>query len=103
MQTISSNNETVPVVVIPQAVTVKPTTPTQKPAWMVKMIQRQQQLNKKYEFAHGQFAAAYNDFLAAIDEINVEHGTDFSFQQAVTEYQGYFANDVPDEVEDDED
>jgi hypothetical protein len=69
---------------------------------MVKMVQRQQTLNKKYEFAHGQFAAAYNDFLAAIDEINIEHGTDFSFQQAVTEYQGFFANDAPDEDEDED-
>ena len=91
------------VVIIPSKADTKPTQPpVQKPAWMLKMIQRQQTLNKRYEFAHGQFAAAYNDFLAAIDEINMEHGTDFSFQQAVTEYQGFFANDAPDE-EDDED
>ncbi len=94
-----------PVVIIPSKAEVKPTTRQTAeplPSWLTKMVQRQQSLNKKYEFAHGQFAAAYNEFLAAIDEINIEHGTDFSFQQAVTEYQGFFANDAPDEVEDDD-
>lgn len=102
MQTISSNNETVPVVTIPQVVAVKEP-PAPMPLWMVKMAQRQQSLNKRYEFAHGQFAQAYNDFLMAIDEINAEHGTEFTFQQAVTEYQGYLANDAPEEMEDEED
>ncbi len=90
-----------PVIVIPQA--TKPAVRPAMPLWMVKMVHRQKTLNKKYEFAHGQFAAAYNDFLAAIDEINIEHGTDFSFQQAVTEYQGFFANDALEDVEDEDD
>jgi hypothetical protein len=62
------------------------------------MVQRQQSLNRRYELAHGKFAAAYNEFLMTIDEINAEHGTEFSFQQAVTEYQGFLANDAPDEM-----
>jgi len=93
------------VVIIPSQAEAKPPTrpPAEPlPAWLTKMVQRQQSLNKRYEFAHGQFATAYNDFLNAIDEINAEHGTEFTFQQAVTEYQGFFANDAPDEVEDDD-
>ncbi len=94
------------VVIIPSKAEVKPTTRQTAeplPSWLNKMVQRQQSLNKRYEFAHGQFAQAYNDFLMAIDEINAEHGTEFTFQQAVTEYQGFFANDVPDDDEDEED
>lgn len=99
---MNGNMETV--VIIPSKADTKPPTqpPVQKPAWMVKMVRRQEQLNKRYELAHSQFATAYNDFLATIDEINIEHGTDFSFSQAVTEYQGYFAEDAFDEVEDDD-
>ena len=94
------------VVIIPSKAEVKPTTRQTAeplPSWLTKMVHRQKTLNKKYEFAHGQFAAAYNDFLAAIDEINIEHGTDFSFQQAVTEYQGFFANDALEDAEDEDD
>jgi len=85
---------------------VKPTVPTsvdELPLWMKKIVRRQSILNKKYEFAHGQFATAYNDFLSAIDEVNSEHDTEFTFEQAVEEYGGMFANDAPDEVEDDDD
>ncbi len=75
-------------------VTVLPTdTAEEMPDWLRKMVRRQQSLNKRYEDAHGQFANAYNEFLSTIEEINEQHGTTFSFQQAVTEYQGMFAND----------
>lgn len=72
------------------------------PPWMKKMVKRQDFLNRKYEHAHALFATAYNEFLDAINEINFEHDTQFTFGQAVTEYQGRYAADALPE-EDDED
>lgn len=72
------------------------------PEWLVKLINRQNQLNKKYEKAHNEFAQAYNDFVDAVAEINDRNGTDFNLEQAMTEFEG-FPVDVDDDEDDDED
>ena len=56
--------------------------------WMLKMIQRQLQFEKQYRETHSIFAEAYNDFLSILDNINFEHGTSFTIQQAVEEFGG---------------
>ncbi len=96
------------VVIIPSKAEVKLTTRQTAeplPSWLTKMVHRQQSLNKRYERAQGQFASAYNEFLMAIEEINEQHGTNFSFQQAATDYQGLFADGgtMDEDDEDDED
>lgn len=73
------------------------------PNWLKKLVNRQDALNAKYDKVHGEFAKAYNDFLITIEELNQEHGTSFSFEQAATEYQGMMAGDAYEDDEDDED
>jgi len=73
------------------------------PPWMVKMVRRQDFLNRRYERAHNQFAKAYNDFLFAIDDINSESDTKFTFKQAVEEFQGHIADEGAVEEDDDND
>ncbi len=70
--------------------------------WLAKMIKRQEELDSLYDEAHNKLADAYNEFLMAIDEVNFEYGTEFTFQQAAIEFQGEFAfSETP--IEDDED
>jgi len=78
------------------------------PPWLAKIVQRQGVLNRQYEAAHDKMVEAYNDFLSAIDEINEDYGTEFTFEQAAAEFQGEFAfplsdNAPPEDEEDDED
>ena len=61
------------------------------PPWLSEIVERQRDLNRQYEAAHDKLAEAYNDFLASIDEINEEYGTEFTFEQAAVEFQGEFA------------
>ena len=58
------------------------------PNWLIKLVLRQDQLNRRYEKAHSKFAAVYNDFLSAMDEINAQFGTSFTIEQSLTEFQG---------------
>jgi hypothetical protein len=70
------------------------------PPWLAGIVKRQLKLNKQYETAHDKLAEAYNDFLATIDDINLEYGTEFTFEQAATEFQGEFAFTT--EIDDDD-
>jgi len=81
----------------------KPRTLKEFPAWMVKLLTRQDQLNQRYERAHGKFADAYNEFLMAVVEINDKFGTSFSLEQALAEFEGGEADDADDEDEDEDD
>ena len=70
------------------------------PAWIVKLLKRQDQLNKRYENAHGKFAEAYNEFLVTVSEINDQFGTAFTIEQALTEFQGLETDEGDDEGDD---
>jgi hypothetical protein len=72
------------------------------PAWIIKLLKRQDQLNKRYEKAHGKFAEAYNEFLVAVAEINEQSGTNFTLEQAMTEFQGEYADCACDDDEDED-
>ena len=71
--------------------------------WMAKIVRRQMALNKRYEKARSQFASAWNDFLAALEEINGVYGTDFSVEQAITEFEGQYSDEADEDEDDDED
>lgn len=58
------------------------------PKWIKKILKRHGQLNKRYETAYAHLGAAWNTFLSRIDEINAEHGTTFTVDQAMLEFQG---------------
>jgi hypothetical protein len=74
------------------------------PAWIIKLLKRQDQLNKRYEKAHDKFAEAYNEFLGSIVEINEQFGTTFTLEQAAAEFEGMEADcGCDDDDEDDED
>ena len=75
----------------------------QYPAWMLKLVRRKMQLENNYKKAHTQFASIYNEFLLMIEEINMEYGTSFTFQQAMQEFGGEEALDDEDEDDEDED
>lgn len=78
----------------------KPKEVEELPIWLQKMVRRQELLNKRYERARGEFAQAYNDFLMIIEETNDKYGTNFTFQQAIEEFGGDFADDAPGEDDD---
>ena len=63
------------------------------PEWMLKILRRQNLLNKRFELANSLFAQAYNDFLSSIQDINGEYGTDFSFDQAVKQFAGEYIDE----------
>jgi len=74
------------------------------PAWIIKLLKRQDQLNKRYEKAHGKFAEAYNEFLGSMNEINDQFGTGFTLEQALSEFEGTEADDCGcDDDDEDED
>jgi len=70
------------------------------PNWLIKLVLRQDQLNRRYEKAHSKFAVAYNDFISAMDEINDQFGTTFSLEQSLAEFQGV---ETTADLEEDED
>lgn len=73
------------------------------PAWIIKLLKRQDQLNKRYEKAHGKFAEAYNDFLGAVVEINDQFGTTFTLEEAVAEFEGQETDCACDDDDEDDD
>lgn len=72
------------------------------PEWMVKIVRRQIKHNKRYETAFALFATSYNRFIEEIGEINNEFDTAFTFEQAVTMWQGSLSAEGL-EYDDDED
>lgn len=96
--------ETVPIVVeptiIPEQKPLEKKENVELPPWLNKMVKRQDFLNRKYEYAHDLFAKAYNDFLSAIEDINSENDTHFTFHQAASEFKGYMAPEIFEDEED---
>ena len=73
------------------------------PTWMLKIVRRQIKINEHFELAKGMVAAAYNDFLDAIEEVNNKYGTNFDVHEIYGEYGGEYAPDAVERDEDDED
>lgn len=81
-----------------------PITPAiEQPEWIQKILCRHEELNSRYEHAHSILASAYNEFLSAIEEINMEHGTEFTFAQVIEDFKGEYAPNALEDITDDED
>ena len=64
-----------------------------EPEWLGKMVCRQHKLNDQHKKARQEFAAAWNDFLVAIQEVNDQRGTNFSAEQALQEFHGQISEE----------
>ena len=73
------------------------------PPWIQKILRQQVAHNKRYEMARAYVAEAYNDFISTINDINNEHGTTFTIDQALAEWGGDYAAEAEEIVDDDED
>jgi hypothetical protein len=72
------------------------------PPWIQKILRQQVAHNKRYEKARALVAEAYNDFLSAISDVNNEHGTTFTIDQALAEWSGDYAPEAEEVVDDDD-
>ena len=79
------------------ATTIKITKST--PKWMAKIALQQQKAAERYKKACTMFAETWNIFLAEIEDINDKFDTQFSAEQAISD----FGNMEADEDDDDED
>jgi hypothetical protein len=73
------------------------------PPWLVGIVRRQLQLDKRYEKAYNELFDAYELLLFDISRINMKYGTDFSFRQVAEEMGGVNQPIDDDEFDDDED
>ena len=87
----------------PEAATAAPQVSAEPPpVWMVRIVKRQLRINKQYEMARGLVAAAYNDLIDAIAEVNNQYGTDFSLDELYGTYAGDYAPDAVEREEGDD-
>ena len=78
---------------------IKKTLPkTKLPPWLAGMVRKQVTIENRFEKAHTEFAEIYNEFLMMLEDLNERFGTQFTVEQALTE----FGNEITDECDDDD-